>query len=395
MRYIRDEGIKDPKKYAHTPPFTKSDAEKAIRFVLLKIDSNLDLFRDRFPAPASIRNVYPAIDNTEWTSSFWTGMLWLAYELTGDDKYRSAAETQLPSYYDRVRNRTNTDTHDLGFLYTLSCIAAYKLTRNPEARSAALEAADLLMERFFDKAGIIQAWGDLNDPANRGRMIIDCCMNLPLLYWASVETGDRKYREAAARHANRAADFLVREDASSYHTFYMDVDTGAPKYGKTAQGYSDGSSWARGQAWGIYGFVLSYLHTRDNSLIDVAKKMAHYFLNRLPEDYVCYWDLVFTSGREERDSSAAAIAASGLLELARHLPLTDENRRAYENSSLYMIRSLSERYTSASIPESNGVLIHAVYAKPDGKGVDECNIWGDYFYFESLVRLVGDWQPYW
>lgn len=395
MKDVRDEGIKNPQKYAEIPQFSKTDCEKAIRFILAKIDQNLEQFTYKFPAPASINNVYPAIANTDWTSSFWTGMLWLAYEVTGDQKYRRVAEIQLKDYKRRIDEKKDIDTHDLGFLYSLSSVAAYKITGNEEAKQTALNATELLMNRYFEKAGIIQAWGNLNDPQNRGRMIIDCCMNLPLLYWASLVTGEHKYYSAALNHVNQAMKYIVREDASSYHTFYMDVETGTPKYGKTAQGYSDTSCWARGQAWGIYGFVLSYLYTKDWQFIEMAKKLTNYFLNRLPGDGVCYWDLVFTDGHEERDSSASVIAACGMLEMAKHLVLTDPAKRIYENAAIFIVKSLSENYTSQNTPQSNGILLHAVYAKPDGKGIDECNIWGDYFYLEALVRLVKDWRLYW
>lgn len=392
---IRGEAVRNPEVFLRPAALTRKDCEGAIAYVLKKIDENLETFTYKFPASASVGNVYPAVDNTDWTASFWTGMLWLAYEVTGDEKYRRTAEIQLESYRERVEKRIATDTHDLGFLYTLSCVAAWKLTGNESAKAAAVQAADLLMNRYFEKAGIIQAWGDLKDPANRGRMIIDCCMNLPLLYWASQVTGDRKYSDAARAHVTNAARYLVREDASTFHTFYMDVGSGEPKYGKTAQGYSDTSCWARGQAWGIYGFPLSYLYTGDWTLIETAKKVTDYFLNRLPADYVCYWDLVFTQGTEERDSSAAAIAACGLLEIARHLPLTDGAKPVYEGAAQHVIKSLIANYRTDGVPESNGILLHAVYGKPQHNGVDECNIWGDYYFFEALVRLTRDWKPYW
>jgi len=339
--------------------------------------------------------VYPAIANTEWTSSFWTGMLWLSYEETGDVEFRAAAENQLADFRARLDGRIATDTHDLGFLYTLSCVAAWRLTGNHPARATALKAADLLMIRYFEKAGIIQAWGDLNDPEQRGRIIIDCAMNLPLLYWASEETGNPYYREAAANHIAQANTFLIRDDWSTYHTYYFDVATGLPVRGVTAQGYSDDSCWARGQAWGIYGNALSYRYLRDPALLEKARGLARYFLDRLPEDLVAYWDLVFTSGPEERDSSSAAIAACGLLELASHLPVTDPDRRPFEDIALRMLASLAEKYTSADEPLSNGILLHAVYGKPMGNGVDECNIWGDYFYMEALTRVSRDWKAYW
>lgn len=394
MKAINDEGLRPGHSYAKRPPVRREDCYRALEYVLRKIDENMAEFVTEFPAPASINLIYPRLGNTDWTSSFWTGMLWLAYEWTGKESYRNAAEHQLDSYETRLAERKYTDTHDLGFLYTLSGVASYKLTANPRGKRLALQAADLLIDRFFEKAGIIQAWGDLNNPEQQGRMIIDCCMNLPLLYWSSLETGQRKYYEIALSHANQAANHLVREDASTYHTFYMDVITGEPRFGKTGQGYSDDSCWSRGQAWGIYGFTLSYLYTGDWKFIELSKKLANYFLNRLPGDKICYWDLYFTDGSEERDSSAAAIAACGLLELAKYLPLTDDYRLYYENAALQMMKSLMDKYTTEGLP-ANGILRHAVYGKPQNKGVDECVIWGDYFYFEALLRLVKDWKLYW
>ncbi|GAK52205.1 glycosyl hydrolase family 88 [Candidatus Moduliflexus flocculans] len=395
MSTVATEPIRNPARFTNEPLLTKAECETAIRFILQKIDENLPVFTDKFPAPASKNNVYAAIENVDWTASFWTGMLWLAYEITGDQKYRQAAEVSLLTFYRRLDNRIGLETHDLGFLYTLSCVAAHKLTGNQTAKEYALKAADFLMVRYFDNAGIIQAWGDLNDPNQRGRMIIDCLMNLPLLYWASDMTGNRAYYDAALSHVRQAARYIVRPDASTFHTFYMDVETGAPKFGKTAQGFSDASCWARGQAWAMYGFPLSYRYVRDRELIELNHKLTSYFLNRLPEDHVCYWDLIFTEGAEERDSSAAAIAVCGLLEMTKSLPLTDPARRVYEHAAVSMIRSLAASYTSAACPNSNGILLHAVYGKPMNDGVDECCIWGDYFYFEALVRLLKDWQLYW
>ncbi|MCJ8014801.1 glycoside hydrolase family 88 protein [Paenibacillus sp. KQZ6P-2] len=395
MKQVKDEGIQVGSRYDQAPQLTKERCEEAMAFILGQVDRNLETFADTFPSEASTGNIYKQIGNTEWTPAFWTGMLWLAYETTGEEKYRQAAEKQLGSYRQRVEERCYTDTHDLGFLYTLSCVSAYKLTGNEEAKQLALEAADLLYNRYLEKAGIIQAWGNLSDPKQQGRMIIDCLMNLPLLFWASEVSGDRKYYDAAASHVQKSAEYLIREDATSFHTFYMDTETGRPKYGSTAQGYSDDSCWSRGQAWGIYGFPLSYRYTEDTELIGLTKKVANYFLSRLPEDYVAYWDLIFTDGPEERDSSAAAIAVCGLLETSAHLPLTDPLKRKYENAALLILKSLIKNYMTREIPSSNGILLHAVYSKPGNNGVDECCIWGDYYMYEALVRVTRDWKPYW
>ncbi len=394
MKDVKTEKIKNMAKYSVEPEFSMESAERAVAFIIRKIDESLDTFTDFFPDYGRGQR-YGQIDNVLWTSSFWTGMLWLAYEMTGEAKYRQVAQHHTLSFKKRIDERIKVDNHDLGFLYSLSCVADYKMTGNTEARDIAQKAADYLITRYHQKAGIIQAWGDLNNPEELGRMIIDCNMNLPLLYWASQVTGKTVYREIAENHINQAAKYIVREDASSFHTYYMDIDTGEPKYGKTRQGYSDNSCWSRGQAWGIYGFTLSYIYTGDTKFIELAKKLGNYFLNRLPEDDVCYWDLIFTEGAEERDSSAAAIAACGFLELSKHLPLTDKYKRLYENAALRILESLTERYTSKNLLESNAVLLHAVGAKPLNSNVDEPLIFGDYYYFEALVRILKDWKLYW
>jgi len=377
-------------------PASPPDFSAALEGAVARIEANLAQFPPGlYPAPASVDLVYPAIANTEWTSSFWPGMLWLAFEATGREKFRDAALAQLPDFRARLDDRRATDTHDLGFLYTLAAVNAWKLAGHEGARRMALKAADLLMLRYFEKAGVIQAWGNLHDPALQGRIIIDCAMNLPLLFWASGETGNPYYREAALTHLDRANRHLIRPDASSFHTYYFDVATGEPLRGTTAQGYADDSCWARGQAWGILGLPLNYRYTGDPALLEVSRRLGHYFLNRLPEDQVCYWDLVFTSGPEERDSSGAAIAACGLLELARNLPAADPGRPVYERAAQGIVASLARGYTTEGPPRSNGLLTQAVYNKPKNEGVNECNLWGDYFYTEALVRLTRPWIPSW
>jgi unsaturated chondroitin disaccharide hydrolase len=369
--------------------------DRAIAAALAAVARNVAHFGDRYPAPSSIDGVYAAMDNTEWTNGFWTGMLWLSYELSGQQVFRTTAEQHVADFDRRQRQRIATDHHDLGFLYSLSCVAGYRLTGSTEARDAALGAASLLLERYHAGAGIIQAWGDLDDPAQRGRMIIDCNLNLPLLYWASDTSGDLRFRDAANRHIAQAARHIVRADGSTYHTFFFDTDTGAPRAGKTHQGYSDESCWARGQAWGIAGFPLVARHNGDTRLLELGKVVANYYLNRLPADGICYWDLIFTEGSEERDSSAAAVAACGLLELASRLPLLDPHRTLYEQAAAGMVITLSEQYFAHDGAPGAGLLRHGVYHKPNRIGVDECCLWGDYFYLEALLRLRQIWEPYW
>lgn len=363
--------------------------------VLTLIRRHLTEFGDKFPAEAAVDGRYPLTENVEWTTSFWTGQLWLAWEMSGDAVFRELAEKHVRSFGARIAGRHDTNTHDLGFLYTLSCVAAWRLTGNRDARGFSLLAAEALLERFHVRAKIIQAWGDLKDPAQAGRMIIDCTMNLPLLYWATEQTGDPRFADAAKAHVQQSATYLIRPDASTYHTYYMDVETGAPRYGNTQQGYADDSCWSRGQAWGIYGFLLSYIYTGDRDMIALSKRLANYFLNRLPEDYVCHWDLALLGTDALRDSSSAAIAVCGLLELVKHLPVTDPDRARYQQWAEGIMSSLTKHYLAGSDEACNGLLKHSVYHLASNKGVDECSSWGDYFYVEALMRVTQSWKLYW
>ena len=369
--------------------------EDAMRFVLKKTRTNIPLFSDGFPAASSEGNIYPKTPNVDWTTSFWPGMLYLCWQYSHENVFLDTAHALIPSFQERIEGRRDTQTHDLGFLYILSCKADWMCTGNVVSKAIALEAADALMERYVPKAGILQAWGGMNDPSQQGRMIIDCLMNIPLLFWASKETGNPTYREAAAKHLKNTQTYIIRPNDTTYHTYYFDVESGEAKYGKTAQGYGDDSCWARGQAWGIYGLGLNYTYTHDSSLLTDAMRLAEYFLARLPEDFVSYWDLVFTDGDEQRDSSAAAIAACGLLQLSSLLPPSNTRRQKYERYALAIMQHLTQAYTSRNLPQANGILLHGVYAKPANKGVDECTVWGDYFYTEALVRILKQPELFW
>lgn len=376
----------------------------AIQCALDTIEKNIETFGDRFPDDTTVGNAYQRRrtrggfaegSNFDWTTGFWPGIFWLAYELSGNEMYRHAAERLLPSFVERIKQKIDVETHDLGFLYTPSCIAAWRLTGHEEAKAAALLAAEQLLTRYHEKAGIIQAWGNLNDPAQRGRTIVDSLLNMPLLYWASEVTGDPRFARAAYRHAGQVRDHMVRHDYTTYHTFYWDPESGRPLGGQTAQGYADDSCWARGQAWSIYGFLLNYRYSSDATFLETARKTADYFLDNLPDDYVAYWDLVFRAGSEERDSSAAAVAVCGLYELARCLP-DDRDRQRYQEAATNILGSLIKNYSTCNYPESNALLLHGVYDKPKKRGVDEGNLWGDYFYLEALTRTRNpEWQLYW
>ncbi len=380
----------------------QASIEGALVEALATIGANMSIFATRFPEDTTIGGTYPLRmrkgspdgANIGWTTSFWPGMLWLAFDVTREERYKEAARRFVPSFVSRLDDRADLETHDLGFLYTLGCVAAWRLTGDEEARAAALRAADQLMTRFLEPVGIIQAWGDLRNPEQRGRTIIDSVMNTPLLYWASVETGDGRYAEAAGRHAVQVRDRMVRAEGSTFHTFYWDPETGQPLRGATEQGHSDDSCWARGQAWGIYGFAINSRLSGDVTLLDASRRCADYFLRRLPVDRVPYWDLALAHGAgEPRDSSAAAIAATGLMELAGGLGASEpELAERYRGEALAILVALATDYATRGALGGKALIERGVYDAPKNVGVDEGNLWGDYFYLESLVRTV---HPKW
>ncbi len=393
-----------------------ADIQAAMQFCVKQIVTVLPEFTEEFQGNNSTEGFYRPAPNTSWTNGFWTGEIWLAYEYVKEhpemtqamglgssaevmDKLRSAAEVQVNSFLHRIENKIEVDHHDMGFLYSPSCVACYKLTGSQDAKRAAVLAANQLISRFQEKGGFIQAWGEMNAPDNY-RLIIDCLLNLPLLYWASEETGEKKYRNIAERHIHTAVKNVIREDYSTWHTFFFDMETGEPSHGATRQGYRNGSAWARGQAWGVYGLAIAYRYTKREEYIELFRKVTEYFCDHLPKDLCPYWDLEFTDGDEEpRDSSSAAIAACGMLEMAKYLP--QEEAKVYRELAGKLMKVLYDDCAVKNMKQSNGLLLHATYCKNSpyngcaSDGVDECNIWGDYYYFEALTRMSKDWIQYW
>lgn len=381
------------------PKLTDLELKQAITNAVNQTAFAQKKFGNNFKNIFSDKNFYTKAENNQWTNGFWTGELWLAYEFSKDKKFADTALKQTESFKYRIDNQIETDTHDLGFLYSPSCVAAYKLLSDETAKQTAISAADKLLERFHEKGQFLQAWGKLNEPGNY-RLIIDCLLNLPLLYWASEITGKTIYAEKASKHIHTALKVLIREDFSTFHTFYFDPATGSPSHGVTHQGYSADSAWSRGQAWGIYGIALSYGYTKDSEYLELFEKVTQYFIKNLPENLIPYWDFIFNdASNEPRDSSAAAIAACGMLEMARFLP--DEKADYYSEIAKRLMKALYENCAAKSPEVSDGQLLHGVYGIKTqfndciDHGIDECNLWGDYFYVEGLMRLSKDWKPYW
>lgn len=387
------------------PEITGEEVERALAFCAGQVVRNLKEFTHKFQKAYSENGFYQPIENNYWTTGFWTGEIWLAYEYERErdgelaKRLREAGEIQIESFLHRIDHKIEVDHHDMGFLYSPSCVAGYKLTGSKKGREAAIKAADQLITRCHPVGEFIQAWGPMDAPENY-RLIIDCLLNLPLLYWASEETGDSKYRDIAEKHIHTAIANVIREDYSTWHTFFFDMKTGAPDHGATCQGYRDGSAWARGQAWGIYGCALAYKYTRREEYIAIFKKVTQYYLEHLPKDMVPFWDLEFTDGDEQpRDSSSASIAACGMLEMIKSMNAADA--AVYRKYAGQMVKSLYDRYAVWNEKESNGLVLHSTYSNHspfntcNHYGVDECNIWGDYFYMEALTRMSRDWELYW
>jgi unsaturated chondroitin disaccharide hydrolase len=368
----------------------KNVISQRMQFVVDKVDENMGTFRDTFPTPQSEQYQYGEIPCNCWTSGFFVGMELLAYEHTKEEKFLKAAEHHLEILRYRIDHKIEVDHHDMGFLYSLSAVADYKITGSEYAKETAVLAADQLLTRFNERAGFIQAWGAMGSQ-DANRLIIDCLMNIPLLFWATEVTGNEKYARVAKRHLYTTVDVIIRENATTHHTYYFDVETGKPLYGRTAQGASDDSCWARGQAWGIYGMALAYRYTGDERMLKHFYDLTDKFMELLPEDGVPYWDMIFGDGSDEpRDTSAAAIAVCGILEMNRHADCLK-----YLTIAEHIMDSLAEKYTSARLENSNVVLTDGMYARPFGHK-PEGTIFGDYFYMEALMReLRPEWKIYW
>ena len=378
--------------------------KRALETCIDRVRANLSAFTYKFPSACGVNDAYLSTENaddllcSDWTSGFWSGMVWLCYELTGDEQFKEVGLEHVKSFRNRLDRDIMLDHHDIGFLYTLSCTAAYKLTGDSFARETALMAAKKLSGRFREIPGIIQRGGNLNDPNDQhtGAFIIDCCLNIPLLYWAAQATGEQRYHEMAYRHIKNVQRCMILPDASCYQYFKLDIHTGEPIGGSTPQGANEpGCCWSRGQAWGMYGFAISYAYNGDTSLLESADRMSRYFLNRVQSDGICNWDFLYRSDDDQRDTSASAIAVCGMLELAKQLPLCEKARHIYENASLSILRTLIEHYMYTEEESPNAILRGGVYALRSNRGVNEPTIWGDYFFMEALVRVTRYFQMYW
>ena len=377
---------------------TNEKLERAMNNAILKIDKLMERFTDSFPSSASKGGEYYPIPNRGgWTQCFYTGMLFLAYQYTGDKKYLDLGLKLVETFIDRVDNMLGMDDHDIGFNFTLSTVAAYKITGDKRYLEKSIDAARVLGNRFREKGQFIQLAGDENckDKAYY-RLIIDCLMNVNLLYFAGRATGEAEFTRKGFAHFNTTMETAIREDGSSYQNYYFEPSTGERLGGGTKQGFSATSCWSRGQAWGVTGVPYTYSYMHNDTILEKYYKIVDYYLAHLPTDKIAYWDLDFTDGGEPRDSSSSAIAVCGLIEATRNMPLDAEHKARYEAARDEILNALIDECATDADSAAEGLLLHGTYYYAGRIGIDECCIWGDYFYMEALMRMLrSDWKKYW
>ncbi len=321
-------------------------------------------------------------DIAMWTNGFWPCMMLQMYQATGDEEFLNIAR-QCEEKLDEALYDYDKLIHDVGFMWDISAFADYRLTGNYHARQRGLTAAAALMSRFCLHGGFIRAW---NLPQAQGWAIIDCMMNLPLLYRASEATGDERFAQIAQAHADMALKYFVRADGSCEHVVELDIQTGE-KIGKPhTQGYSVDSSWSRGQAWGIYGFALSYIFSGNVDYLDAAKRIAHYFLACTAYDDVPDVDFRAPAQPIKKDSTAAACAACGLIEIARCVPEYEQS--LYLDGAVRLLKGLTKSCCDFS-EEEMSILQMGTEEYHSKNGVHIPIIYGDSFYMEALRKLLG------
>ncbi|WP_151737477.1 glycoside hydrolase family 88 protein [Paenibacillus tengchongensis] len=367
--------------------------EEAWSKTLEKTLSNSKRIGAEFPH-ASQNGKYVLEGADWWTAGFWPGMLWQLYAECGEESLKAIAES-CEQRLDEVLDRYVRLDHDLGFMWLLTSVANYKLTGSGASRIRALKAANYLAARFNLKGRYIRAWNPWREGEdNSGVAIIDCCMNMSLLFWASGATGDPRYHHIAEAHMDTVLEHFIRPDGSVYHIVNFDPETGEVKEKLGGQGFAPESAWSRGTAWALYGLALAYHHSGKAEYLYAAQQVANFFLTRLPEDHVPHWD--FRTGGatgDLRDTSAGSCAASGLLLLSGLVP--ESEAHVYRNGAMKMLESLYRNYGAWDNREEEGLLLHGTSHYPENRNVDVPLIYGDFFFVEALARVKDAGPFYW
>ncbi|WP_207532298.1 glycoside hydrolase family 88 protein [Desertivirga arenae] len=316
----------------------------------------------------------------DWTSGFFPGILWYLYDYTKSPKWLDEAKRFTANI---EKEQFNKGTHDLGFMIYCSVGNAYRLTKDERYKPIIIQAAKSLSSRFNPQTGVIRSW-DHHQDIWQYPVIIDNMMNLELLFDATKFSGDSSFYKIAVTHANTTMKNHFRPDYSSYHVIDYNPQTGGVNKKMTHQGYADESAWARGQAWGLYGYTLCYRETKDKRYLEQAKHIASFILNNpsMPKDLVPYWDYNDPEiPNTSRDASAAAITASALYELSGYA--NDKTYRAKANA---ILSSLSKNYHSPKNQNGGFILIHSTGHRPAKSEIDVPLTYADYYYLEALLR---------
>lgn len=323
-----------------------------------------------------------------WTNGFWPGLMWLMYIETKKEVYKEAAEYSEKAL-DKALFQYERLYHDVGFMWHISAGVNYKLTQNPESKNRNLVAAAALASRYNVDGGFIRAW---NEDNAKGWAIIDCMMNLPLLYWASDEIDDPRFRQIAMHHADKTMAHHIRPDGSCYHVVEYDIHNGEVLGMPSSQGYDPvDSAWTRGQAWALYGFVLSYIHTGKQEYLDTAKKVAHYFIAAVAsEGYIPKCDFRQPDEPDYLDTSAGAIAACGLIEIAKIVP--EYEKKLYLKAALNILKAIEKDHCDWTENEDGIVQNGMEWYK---KGLQLNMVYSDYYFVEAIYKLRGNELLFW
>lgn len=320
-----------------------------------------------------------------WTNGFWGGMMWQLYHATKNEMFRQNAEDNEKKL-DLVLMKAQGLDHDNGFKWLPTSVANYQLTGNMDSRNRGLLAANNLAGRFNPVGSFIRAWNDNGDGNVAGWAIIDCMMNLPLLYWASKEINDPRFAQIAKLHADTVIKNFIREDGSVKHIVEFDTNTGEYVKSYGGQGFKEGSSWTRGQGWAIYGFALSYIHTGDQNYLDAAKKVAKYFISNIPESGLIPVDFCQPGECTWEDSTASAIAACGMLEIAKLV--TEEEKDLYYSSAIKLLKALDENRCNWDVQTDN--ILEKCTAAYHDEMHEFSIIYADYYFIEAIWKLTGE-----
>ncbi len=359
--------------------------DRAVATSLLRLERSVREVGDpsRYPTYGTRELRWQLASSAEWTSGFYPGCLWLAYELSGDRRFENWARQWTAGI---EREQTNPDTHDLGFRFMGTFGNGLRLGRGLEdCRYPEIlrTAAATLARRFSARVGALSSNWDRVTIADSVPVVIDIMMNLDLLFWAAQNGGPAELAGMARAHALTTGRDFVRPDGGTYHVVRYAGSGGQVINRGTLQGAGPETTWSRGQAWALYGMVAVFRHTRERPFLDLAARLADYFLSHLPADRVAPWD--FQSKIATRDVSATAIAASGLFELSRSLdagPL----RARYQAEAQAMLASLCSPPWFAAGADTNCLLDHSVHFLPIDSNVDVPAIFADYYFLEAVIR---------